>query len=765
MGSTTLDSWKPFFYDPNDLIRDEHSLPIKAQNIEALTIDIQRYQTLVEAALGTHIVSNPQKMNLENLEIAIADSPNFYSKKDISNLFINDYYKYPSLQQLSSDDLKEIREINPKDVFNEIMGQIADPGGIVVLIGEVGEGKTALLAKFSLDLKYEDSAQQYCPVILNILRYNDIIESSDDEQLPAKFWERVCEDIIHTLGSVTRMPIPDTKAFEKGEQKSSKLNLKTSLSAFFVNLTLGIEEGSTTKYTESSSRRISLFDRLSNAAADLKQEYNIRLVLIFDNLDTFCYDHERFMLFTDGFDKLKLKVDTVRNIVWGVTNRLINTEISFIFTARPYVYDHVFQSEIHEIVEERVSAVYKIVPPIEPGLSIDRRLTMLNDLANKLKSCTKLSPGKQAAITEHLDDFINRLNKIRKIEKTKPFDKFLHLANQGHRTLVTFYKGLNYDRKLFERYFTHDILYLYLLSKRELYGQLYPPNYRIKQKSHFPNIFLISCDNPHNEAYSEACRPHRLTYWLKYLILSLVHTKDHMLISNILNVLRDYENHAIRLCIGSLSTVNESNCLSLRFPDHLESLTQVEDSTLVSLTRRGQYFLKDNYCMGLDCLQLFIDDWLLPKPKSNILMPKDNSEIVELLEPNLNHGKYSYAYLLNADVGEYRRGKEWLLPLKAKQSLFLLAILKSAQKYEMKLYESSWRRLIEIAGKTDATFLLKDVDNYKALQDRIVDESYRSMRKSGPQLKERLRSFIKFLDTNEVRFDKFFNDIEANTSS
>lgn len=564
---------------------------------------------------------------------------------------------------------------------------------------------------------------------------------------------------LEDLEGESDLLMPTNKLIQKEKQESVTKSPELDISAIIAKLKLGIQDTQSTKHIEVSSRPIEHFAQLVDASRALKDRYNIRLVLIFDNLDTFCYEHERYILFQKGFDKLQSKINFLHMIFWRVTNNLLNSEMSFIFTARPYVYAHVFQSQVQDIPQGRISSIYALKQgDLKPDLPITTRLEMLKALAVKLKNINGIPEGKKKAVTKLADEFIAILSTII-AKKKEPFNKFFPLANQGFRSMVDFYQELEHHRDIFPRYFTHDVLYLYMLGKRSLYGQMLPPGIQLKQMSYFPNIFLINCDNVHNMSYAEACKPHRLTFWLKYLILLTVNCKREATIRYVLDILKSYDEHVVRLCLGSLSTSNEYNCLNFHFPMHTDSMTlpQIERSTSISLTNRGKYLLEDNYCLGFECLQLYFDDWLMPRPRIDQL-PIENKSITVFLKPDIDNNTYSYDYLLNGDAVEYDKRRREIINIKSKQALILLAFLRSAQKYEMKAYAGSWNDIRNLVTRSNKELLSENI--WGQLQDRIIDNAHRSSMKSGDlHLKAELEFLKNTLNANLDNFDQFFNKI------
>lgn len=77
-----------------------------------------------------------------------------------------------------------------------------------------------------------------------------------------------------------------------------------------------------------------------------------------------------------------------------------------------------------------------------------------------------------------------------------------------------------------------------------------------------------------------------------------------------------YEDHLIRLAIGSLADPVTSNCLEIVTPDKIQRHVE-----LLKISLRGEILVEQNdqdnpLCFSFDYLQLMTDDYLLALPKS-----------------------------------------------------------------------------------------------------------------------------------------------------
>jgi hypothetical protein len=745
-----LDSWQQFFYLASDLKDEKFGSTIRVKN-EDTRKDLRMFKSLIESVFSPHNVSRPKMKTLNSLEYLADESNDFFDKQDIDNLFISEYYHYPGIRSLDIHDIRiPIDSFRSDNVFNEIKGQISSPN-MVVLLGDVGEGKSTFLSKLALDLANNKSEQQYYPIIIDMLKHNHLLESENKRNIPNKFWKAVSDHIATCLQEDHDILISNVITREISKSKESIIALEASLNATLAMLKGKYSDRVSKKQIHESKRLVEPYSQILQAANELNK-HKLRLVVIFDNLDTYYSDHERFMLFKSSWMKVETKVKTIRNIFLGVADKFYNSKISLIFTARPYVYTHIFQSGLHESSNGKLKSVYMLdTDDINPSQPVESRFNMLNDLVvKKIAVDDTIPPGKKKILEQIVDEFVSLLSQTSR--DRDPINKLYQASNQGFRSVVNFYQGLHIDKNLFQRYFTHDILYLYLLSNRSLYSQITPEEYPDQPVSHFPNVFLINCDVYYNNNCPESRKPHRLTYWLKYLILAIVHHKKRINIKYILNILQSYDDNAVRLCLGSLSTANETNCLNLEFPFDINGLRQIEDSTVVTMTRRGKFLFENNNSFSFEFMQLYFDDWLLPRPLPQYFSTA-NIEISQLLKSENSEKSYSYDYLLDADWVQYNNGRKNIIRRKAKQALLLLSILRSAQTYEMEEYSQTWLDIKQLLGQNNDLFLGDAV--LKKLQDNIISTAFFLLNKNE-QFRQELRDWQDILSKNKQYFDDFF---------
>lgn len=776
----SIAAWEDYCYDPEELQRDKrYSSRIVAKGIKH-TGDTDRLNNLISLAFDLHVTQTPSKVDINNIEYTGHEASDIFNRVDIARLFVNSYYDYPDLLKVHRDDIGRLeRTIPQSEVLESIRKSIASRNAVVVMVGDVGEGKSAFLSKLTLDLREHKGDLKYIPVIVDVRKYNDILEKDDAQGISGRFWLKVCEDIIEYLKRERLQFITGERKREKIIQAEKGMRLRAGAGAHFpftpiiADMVAFISRKRKDVETLTDIRTIDICSQIVEKASELKTEHNTRLVLIFDNLDTFSYEHERFHLFQSGLERLQSKIDIVWHIFQDCTTTLFDSEISFIFTARPYVYSQVFQPPLQYRSEGRVDHVFRL-GGIDPNTAIDKRLQMLEDLLVKFRNLKETKPGTEEKVREIAQPFIEAVRDLIKTKRRESISKFGALANQGLRSLVWFYHQLEYDLTLLQRCFrSHDILYLYLLGRMELYSQLLPPLARPPNVSYFPNVFLVRTKNYYNKKCPDAYKPNRLTFWLKYMILAIVlkKTEKHPIsVQYVLDRLPDYDEHAVRLCLGNLATTNEFNCLNLRFPSNVtkKRVGEIEELTEVTITPRGRFLIQDDYCLGLECLQLYFDDWLIPRPKPEYFKSGD-FDLSDILKPRLDE-KYSYSYLQDTDGLQYEERRAYIIGIKTRQALFLLALLAAAKKYEAQVYKQSWHNFKQIVLEgTQNNIELGDnwlptKATYGKLQGKIIDDAWAAMSKREDlQFKTEIDAFSQKLNANQGLFDNYFELIRGVT--
>lgn len=485
-------------------------------------------------------------------------------------------------------------------------------------------------------------------------------------------------------------------------------------------------------------------------------------------MDTFYYEHERFIFTPKGFGKLDAKINILKRIFDDASHHLLGHADSFlsvVFTARPYVYEHVFR--INRGAESPPAQNIKLfaVKNSNHKVVINTRLDMLRDIVDHINN-SSLPDGKRKKIDQHyelFDKYMTTLNS-RSTESSEKIFGILHkIASQGFRSVIDFYgEHLKYSgSRNFQSYFSHNVLYMYMLDMMSSYCQVLPEGNEWKKRSNFPNLFLVRADAHCNVEYGgDYCKQKRKPiYLLKYLILIVVKNGVTSL-KEIFEVFSDYENTVLQIALGSLATVNESNCIQLKFSSSSGStLESMLETTSVYLTERGKFIIDRNYCFTFECLQLYWEDYLLMRPKvEHLNLTGALKEKEEYFDPSLE--SIDYHYFLEANTEVYKECRQTMIVGKAFRSIVLLNMLCASRTWEEFHHSKSWEKvriIVDYQYGEGSKFLNEIFFGEQA--KNIINEAVASLGvKYSGTLQTDLESFKTEL-INEKPYERFFDKL------
>lgn len=705
-------NFSDFFQDCSSNASKEHYTKIAFDEIESSEFDvssIEVFQILYTQCFDLHLSSNPFFVSTKTIKPALNVAKEIFESEQITNLFLSSYYKYPAIETLSYDQYNQsysnIKNIKEEQVKDEILSDISSSGKIIFLTGDVGEGKSSLLHRFCIDateIKGEDK-WEYFPVLIDVQRIIKKHKNDIDTEL---FYSLILEHIIqiiekkYRLAEVEKETIVEETTHKNSLTVSARLVLKAMIASIMASSrSESIEKKEQKTISESVRKFDTPLSKIQQLATTLNNNH-VRLILLIDNLDTFSYSDERYMLFPNGFKIFQNNVSKAQDIVNQIILSLSESPISYIFTLRPYVLSHIFNTTSENSLDISIATrtkIYKInFNYMDDSKDIFiSRITLLNDLCELIQKSNVIAAKKKENILrisefyrEKTQSLLMQTDKISKI-----FSEFYDIANQGYRSIVLFYKNLKYNPRLFDRYFTYDALHLYKLDFFQRYSQILPStqeyNHTFKSKNyHYPNIFLVVCDAHCNRSCHDnyASKPNQFTYWLKYIILLHLYKNKNITLKKLVDSFYSkregyYEEHAVKLAIGSLGTINEYNCLKYNFDsDKFTSLDNMMSSTNVELTNRASKIIEKNNAFAFYNLEYFVDDWLLPKPKIDkfgIDLSINNSE--------------TYEYLLKTEG--YSKNLSKVTLQKTKEIILFLYYLEYSFKYEKVKYKNVWAPL------------------------------------------------------------------------
>lgn len=360
-------------------------------------------------------------------------------------------------------------------------------------------------------------------------------------------------------------------------------------------------------------------------------DHGFYALIVIDNVDRYHFSEVRHSFFDEYTSRL---TDSIHHNISKMISKFNDLDAlgrisaTVIVACRRSVYEHLIQAADGSDPNDNRLKGYSVFQILEPTshLIIAPRLGTLKFIIDREIEVKRLAPS-------DIDACTLALNTLRATIERKDgevshdglradvFDLLLDLSHQGPRGVIQFLSEFEFDirknSEAIERVFhtqPRNLLRLYVSNCRKRYTQ---------NQNHFPNIFLVDCDvDPHPD-FPLAYKKHRQTYWLKWIVLRLIDQAPGQRISfgelhELLHSKLGYEDHLIRLVVGSLSTPNKSGCVAVAYPNH--SINSRE----LSLTRRAKALTREThskvlpgipFCFSFDYLQLVADDPLMSYPK------------------------------------------------------------------------------------------------------------------------------------------------------
>lgn len=373
-------------------------------------------------------------------------------------------------------------------------------------------------------------------------------------------------------------------------------------------------------YTSASE----LDDAIQRLAAELARA-SITPFVIVDNGDRFFFENAKYRFFPEFARKRDWQLD---DTFVALVDRFVSESslgkigASVLFVCRRYVYGHCLR--VSDGADpagpiRRDHKVYQLLP-IEHDEVLESRTKLL--AAAILAVDGKYRNAKMFADRlQHIEQRLGRLKAERFHGQRSVLRTVWDLVHQGHRSWLQFLATLPIDvgpgAEVAERIFDSPylLLRLYMTNMRKRYTQ---------KQGHFPNLFLNDARVLPRSAFEDVHREHVHTYWLKYLVLRWVKrqkvgkSKGRISSESIFDLFSKefgYEEHLVRLAIGSLADPNTASCLRIVQPDKITRYVE-----LLEVSRRGEILVEpsqqDNpLCFSFDYLQLITDDYLLALPR------------------------------------------------------------------------------------------------------------------------------------------------------
>lgn len=644
-----------------------------------------------------------------NLVFDQQSTKRYIQRDNLSAYFVNKIYELPKIYEYDTDE---------ECSYAEFIGEFAEKSHYVnqesrfkigtnrirYLLGDVGQGKSALIQRIFCDLDrlYDELDPNFDLLCVSINLEKRYHYSEEPRPLNPDFLAYLFEQILDRI---------EDKGCNINIDKFKKINPYVG----------GI-------------------NALKSLIADAN-ESRIRIVLFIDNLDFYHYYDARYAFFPRGYRKQEKLVE--ENILW-LRSILTSPEalghmgLNIMIATRIYVYEEFIQKiEGVDTEIDTTQAVY--LEDKSENVVIGSRLNLLSEAAKKVY---ENRPGAEQSIRELL--FTLRLRLFgESIESQQgqqsPLSTVYKLGQHGHRSLVQFLASLNLshsDRELIERFFRRQVSSLYILYFNNMYTRF------SQEKKHFPNMFLVDCVVMPERRFPEAHASHMHSYWLKYFILKYicVNSDTGVRLNELLKIFTQigcYDEHLVRHVVGSLCTANEFRCAEVLSDDFDRS---IEKRRIVP-TERGKMLFQAvegaELCFEFEYLGTVVDDkWLaFPRPFFS----------------HVCHPKTGYFHL-------YEKGHKYVksslksVTVKGRETLYFLRILEAALLIEIK------ERQPNLSGFLDERGLLPD---FEKVRHQIVRSTQKLLAAfSGNSEKGRYEELIELVDelNSNADYENFFRD-------
>jgi len=561
--------------------------------------DAEYFRHLWSDAMGPHTVEklagDPEQLHFDG----VAGSTRVVQKDNLDAYFLRHVMLEPHLTSTANDDetdkvdaalsfeafAKEVSE-SPRGMQGK-SGVLDSENRVRYLVGDAGIGKTLTVLKL-VDRVRQRQVDEY-----GYLTHPVYVDLHQDRKWVELEPARAVHQTIERIGNALYSALPDDARkrvdFSPGGYKSS-IELDASIRTIAVEL--GAEK--------------------------------IAPLIIFDNGDRFFFENARYRFFPEFARKRDWHLD---DTFVALVDRFVSEAAlgkigaSVLFVCRRYVYSHCLRVSDGADPSGPIRRDHKVYQLLLAGHDeiLESRIRLIGD-------AIKVTDGKyrnSKMFADRLAHIEARLTAL----KTEHFHgnrsvlrTVWDMVHQGHRSWLLFLGSLPMDvgpgADVADRIFgsPYLLLRLYITDMRKRYSQIH---------GHFPNIFLNDAVVLPREVFGDAHKPHVHTYWLKYLMLRWTLRQkvgrgrakftSESLVQYFVGEL-GYEEHLVRLAIGSLADPNASNCLRIVQPDRL-----VRHVELLQASTRGEILVESGHrnnplCFSFDYLQLITDDYLLALP-------------------------------------------------------------------------------------------------------------------------------------------------------
>lgn len=597
-----MTQWKQFsqaFSSRNDtVLYKDRVVPAKFTRPE------KRFRVLFRDIFGHHVQLDSTLRIHGDAELLENDIQRMIEQDEVSAIFREKFlgdFRVSDIDNESPDDVlnnllddwRDAREIcNPSVVFPYKAQRGHGNNRLSLILGNAGEGKSLLLTKILSDCIVKDrSAFEGHMLAVYINMESSWLKEGEGvfKEIDDSFW-----DLIFTrlLGQVPR--------------RETTLKLREALTALACDRLL------TAEY------------KLRDACRILP-EHGYFAVIVIDNVDRYHFSEVRHSFFKEY---AREQVDSIQRNIARIVNKFKDLEAlgrisaSIAIVCRRPVFDHLMLAVDGSDPNDNRLKGYSVYQLLEPTSStiVSPRLSTLRHVIDREIAAGRLSQPDKDAVEAAFS-----ILKSATVERGKTdvsndglhadvCDLLVDLSHQGPRGVIQFLSEFQFDvrknAEAIDRVFRtqpRNLLRLYIANGRKRYSQA---------AQHFPNLFLVDCCADRIPEYALAYLPHRQTYWLKWIALRLLDQAPGGAMSfeelhRLLHTAAGYEDHVVRLVVGSLATPNKAGCIAIRYTNHSIG------SRHLSLTKRGAALVREQhtkvlmgipFCFSFDYLQLVADD-------------------------------------------------------------------------------------------------------------------------------------------------------------
>ncbi len=476
-----------------------------------------------------------------------------------------------------------------------------------------------------------------------------------------------------------------------------------------------------------------LESRLSGLVRRLNAKSKKRLLLVIDNLDFVYHQFDRSAFAREWTGEARDAHTTIGELVHLFTGAggMARTGMIALIAMRNDTLDQFkakwgwvpYDDGIIDTKAYRIAEVASFDDVVESHIGLLESITSRLSLEGRKKQFTGAVEFLRKSLVQFGAKHEDTLNTIES------------LSRQGLRHVVSLFGrylwlGVSYQQEedafYVNRRFVDSpapILLLTITDGKRLFSQF---------SSRFPNIYLVRTDYYRDQEYAmpaELRVDNAHTYWLKRLLLQVIHekqqkheacdTKELIHIFAAQPTKGWYEESTVRLTLGSMAQSNTSNLIEYSLTSSATS--QVDHIKHIKLTKRG-------LCMVMGEMDSFtylehvIDDHILPIPAA--------------LSEHFEFMSFDYGYLVERDRNEYREKKVEMFNEKYRRVMVFLEILKVGLELEKQLYDRAFERVLKVIRA------LPNVDEMQESVDIVVRRSAKWMKGNERQVGERLRGLL-----------------------